>query len=593
MTEAAARKPHTLRIETGDLSADFVDGDLVDVRWAGVEVIQRIYVAVRDEAWNTIPARISGVQVSHDGGEVVVDYDAEHEHAGISFAWHGRVRASSAGTISSEMRGVAGSDFAYCKIGFNVHHGLSTHAGRRFRCRTLDGLWEGVFGADLEPQLVREGTLTAMTPHFDRLEVDLDGVEVALDFEGDRFEMQDHRNWADANWKSYGTPLEFGFPMTALKGDEIFQRVTTSVSGRGVSRPLTAEAEIVLDDAVSPGTLPSIGHLLTGMPTDAELVRLSALAPAHLRVDVHPGDDVGLVMAQAARVADELDATLELGLFLRPDLVAEDMGPVTEALTGAGARLERVLVLAETSGFSAFRGACPPDVGAAVRRALGHAGITMPRIVSGTSQFFVDINRDRPDYSQLDGLVFAMNPQVHACDDRSLMQNVHAIPHIVDFARRLYPGVDVVLSPVDLVGREGPFPAGPTADGGPPANIDPRQASDFCAAWTVAALAQMAACGATSATFFELVGPRGLIDADLTYPVFDVAALLGELGVRPLVGVRVERTEDVAVLAFGGGAGVDLVVASTSAAPSRVRLPDGSECDLGPYQVLHREVPAS
>ena len=45
-----------IRIESGLLTATFAAGDLFDVRWDGVEVIQRLYLAVRDDAWNTIPA---------------------------------------------------------------------------------------------------------------------------------------------------------------------------------------------------------------------------------------------------------------------------------------------------------------------------------------------------------------------------------------------------------------------------------------------------------------------------------------------------------------------------------------------------------
>lgn len=45
---------------------------------------------------------------------------------------------------------------------------------------------------------------------------------MSLRFAGDRFEMQDHRNWCDANWKTYGTPLEYtgGCPLIGAFDDE-------------------------------------------------------------------------------------------------------------------------------------------------------------------------------------------------------------------------------------------------------------------------------------------------------------------------------------------------------------------------------------
>ena len=157
-------------LRSGPLSAVLDGCDLVDIRWGGAEVVQRLYVAVRDEVWNTIPARVSAWHVDADSTGSFASFEATHEHGDIAFAWSGTIRVQGDGTLTYEMRGRALSDFAYCKIGFNVHHGLRAHAGRTFRCRTADGEYAGAFGADLQPQLVRDGTLTAMTPHYDRLE---------------------------------------------------------------------------------------------------------------------------------------------------------------------------------------------------------------------------------------------------------------------------------------------------------------------------------------------------------------------------------------------------------------------------------------
>ena len=57
----------------GGLTATFADGDLFDVRWRGAEVIQRLYLAVRDEEWNTIPARFSNLVVTETGSRRVAE----------------------------------------------------------------------------------------------------------------------------------------------------------------------------------------------------------------------------------------------------------------------------------------------------------------------------------------------------------------------------------------------------------------------------------------------------------------------------------------------------------------------------------------
>lgn len=573
-------------IELGGLSAIFTGGDLFDVRWHGVEVVQRLYIAVRDEAWNTIPARITDVAIVRTHQDATIDFDALHEHGAIRYAWHGVITASAEGTLSYEMRGRALQGFRYCKIGFNVHHGLRSHAGRGFRLRALDGEFEDSFGADLEPQLVREGTLTAMTPHFDRLDIQLDGVDVAMTFDGDRFETQDHRNWIDANWKTYGTPLEFGFPMDIKEGSELYQRVVLSASGPGESHPDRGSVELFLDDSASV-FLPRIGHRLTSPPDQAQVGRLRALRPDHVRVDLHVGADPVALLAEAEAVSGALGTGLEVGAFVRPERAAEDAGVLGSVLAHCSSRIDRILVLAEVTGFSAFRGACPPEMSDLLRAALAAEGMALPRIVSGTSQFFVDINRDRPDYSRIDGIVFAANPQVHACDDRSIMQNVQAIPDVVGFARRLYGDIDVVLSPVDLIGLEGPYPAGPSREGEGPANQDPRQTTAFCAAWTLAALAQMAGSGTTSATFFDLVGPRGLlIDPEQEYPVATLLACLARLRSSRMVAIRSSDPDRVAALAFEHDGAHVFIIANLSNLPTAVQLPSTDEVLIPGYGVV-------
>lgn len=576
----SAAGPTLLRC--GPLTAVLDGADLFDIRWGGAQVVQRLYLAVRDEVWNTIPATLSDIRLDADGTGATVTFEATHEHGDIAFAWTGTIRADASGLLAYEMRGTALRDFSYCKIGFNVHHGLRSHAGRAFRCRTLDGEHAGRFGADIEPQLVRDGTLTAMTPDYDRIDIDLGGVGVAMEFDGDRFEMQDHRNWIDANWKSYGTPLSAGFPMTIEAGAELYQRVVLRLRG-----PVPPELPAVVtarwsDDA---GTLPRIGHLLAAPPDDGQVALLRALHPDHLRVDLHPGDDPS-GLAQAAALSRRLGAGLEVAVFIRPDHVEVDTPAAAWALAGTDARIDRVLVLVETAGFSAFGGACPPRIATAVRSALIARGLPGAPVVAGTSQSFVDVNRDRPDYSGIDGVVFAANPQVHAADDRSLMQNVQAVPDVVDFTRRLYGDVAVVLSPVDLIGVNGPYPAGPAEPGGPPANQDPRQRSAFAAAWTVGALASMARCGTTSTTLFELVGPRGLLDEHGPYPVAAVLEHLAQRRGSPLRGVEVDDPDRLAVLALADPVGVALLVANLTDAALVAVLPAGERLDLAAYSVV-------
>jgi len=587
-------------ITAGGLAAVFRAGDLFDVRWNGVEVVQRLYVAVRDEGWNTIPPELTDVAATADGDIATVAFTAEHRHGAIHFRWHGAIRFEASGRLEFRMHGRALTSFAYCKIGFNIHHGLASHAGRRFRCRAAAGIHQGEFVPDIQPQFVRDGRLTAMTPHFDALEVDLDGVRARFEFTGDRFEMQDHRNWADANWKTYCTPLERGFPLRIERGGEVEQVVRLTVSGPGAGsgaaspRPAGRGAPVALVAEAGPaGRLPRIGHLLTAGPNAPQLERLRELVPDHVRIDLHPDGRMAERLATAEQVADGLAAGLEIGAFVRLDAVEADVGALAAAIAGSAVPVHRVLVLAEGAGSSALRGACPPEAVARLRAALGREGVGGLRILSGTAQSFADLNRDRPDYAGIDGVVCALNPQVHAGDDRSLMQNVQAIPDIAACCHRLCAG-EVVLSPVDLIGVDGPFPAGPLAAARPPANEDARQRQTFCAAWTLAALAAMTAGGVTSTTLFELAGPRGMLeDPRAVFPVFTLLAALAPFRRRPVVPLRSADPGRVAAMAFEHAAGVEVFVANLTAAPLRVELPGQAPLELAAYGVSNQAAQAA
>ena len=579
---ASADVTGAITLRAGQLRATFVDGDLRDVRWLDSPVAQRIYMAVRDRVWNTIPATIANLTVTQDAAAFVVEFDATNRHGEIEFDWHCSIVGDPSGALAYEWTGRAGRDFEYCKIGLNVHHGVAEHLGRPYSIRTGTGSVDGRFEADIVPQLVENGTLTAMTASFDQLNVQVDGADVTFDFVGDLFELQDHRNWADANWKTYGTPLAAGFPMTVRRGQTLHQAVRISITGNGVDIPGGAVPSCWVD-ATPSRELPRIGHLWTRDLAESEQSLLSAIRPDHLRVDLHPTGDAAAVMRAASRACVGLGCHLEVAVFVRPEAVDIDVANAAAALAEATVTVDRVLVLPSTGGFSEFGGAVP----AAIAERVAESLIIDGSILAGTPQSFNDLNRDRPDYSRIDGVVFALNPQVHAADDTSLMQNVKTIPHIVDFARAVFGNIEIAVSPVDLVGVNGPFPAGPNDEGA--ANEDPRQWSAFAAAWTLAALGEMAGCGTTSATLYELTGARGLVDGTVASPLGQLLSDLAGARQGYAVSAGTSDRDRIAILAFRVGGEIRVFIANLTAEPLRCTL-RGRELSLRPYEVLLRVV---
>lgn len=521
--DAAPSEVHDL--QAGRVTAQFDGTNLRRVRVDGVELAQRIYVAVRDSAWNTIPGSYADVAIESSSDRFRIGFTVHHQYEDIDFTWRGSITGGPDGTIIYALDGIAHADFRYNKIGFNIHHPLHEYVGKAYRARAPHGTIDGVLPHLIEPQRVdNNGYLTAMFPAYDSLSVSLDGgVEVRFDFEGDLFEMQDHRNWADGNYKTYGTPLAIPIPMEAHSGQVFHQKVTISVV-RTLVAPAGEAAELHVDlGRPTDCTLPSIGVGMAGhgAPLSArEAQLLRALHLDHVRVDLHLTDpSYSDTLRRGIQTCDALGAQLELALFVNDNTDAKVM-ECAALVTAMHAPVARVLVFQEAATRSPVAGSTPVRL---IRRVRQYLANVAPGVIfaGGTDGFFAELNRDRPEIEALDAVSYSTNPQVHACDDITLVENVEAQAHTVETARSFCGNRPILISPVTLIGRYGPWAAGPPEPGGLPPQVDVRQASLFGAGWTVGSLKYLAQSGVASVTYYETTGWLGLIETDAGSPMSD------------------------------------------------------------------------
>ncbi len=157
------------------------------------------------------------------------------------------------------------------------------------------------------------------------------------------------------------------------------------------------------------------------------------------------------------------------------------------------------------------------------RHLLERAGLAVA-LGGGSAANFADLNRAVLPLPLLDVVTYAINPQVHAFDERSIVETLEGQTATVDSARRLAGGLPLVVGPVTLRPRFNPVATGiqaPLAPGELPPTVDPRQAAAFLAAWTVGSVAALAS--ADSVTYLETAGWRGLFarrDPALVHPCF-------------------------------------------------------------------------
>jgi hypothetical protein len=123
------------------------------------------------------------------------------------------------------------------------------------------------------------------------------------------------------------------------------------------------------------------------------------------------------------------------------------------------------------------------------------------------------LNRERPDLSGVDLVVYPICATVHADDDTSVRETPAAQGDTVRTARSFAGQRPVVVSPITI--RPRLWPHGDLAGyEGLPFQVDPRQCSLFGAAWTAASLKYISEAGAFSATYYETTGWRGVLEPD-------------------------------------------------------------------------------
>jgi hypothetical protein len=413
------------------------------------------------------------------------------------------------------MDGEARTTFRRNRLGFCVLH-PPTCAGRSTQIEHVDGTVEpSVFPVQIAPQLVVDGEIKPVAPFAEMRGLAYEaapGVRAEIRFEGDIFEMEDQRNWTDASYKSYCTPLRLPFPVEVQAGTRIRQAITLRLVGQPPSIQVREDAApTVTLDAAPPRPLPSIGLGLAshGQPlTATEIVRLQTLRPAHLRADLRlDKPEAAASLRRATAEAEALGCALEIALFVPDDAeaaLAKLAQQVAELQPPVGAWL-------------LFRGATRTSDAALVALARRYLAPLLPNahFGGGTDLFFTELNRYRPPLEGLNLVAYSINPQVHAFDNASLIETLEAQATTVASARALIGALPLAVGPVTLRMRYNPNATGPEPEPLPgelPAAVDVRQMSLFGAAWTLGSLKQLAGSDVQRLTYYETTGQRGVME---------------------------------------------------------------------------------
>jgi D-apionolactonase len=574
MLHSGDRSPEApISLQAGPLSLLYENGGLRYLKFGEIEVIRRIYAAVRDRNWNTIPGKLRDFRLDQGRDFFHITYESEHSDGDISFVWRAEIDGEPDGRIRFAFDGEARSTFLKNRIGLCVLHPLRECAGRPCVVEYANGeVADAAFPKLVAPEQPVPGieNLAAIS------HVLLHGKRAEVRFEGDLFEMEDQRNWIDASFKIYSTPLRLPFPVEIQAGTRVRQSVTVRLLGRAKpkSRPESPAVQLALKPRQT-FPVPPIGLGISSYlrPYSAQQVqRLKELNLAHLRVDLNASADWTPILNHAITEAVELGLPLEVALTLSPD---DKLSTIRSMLKGFG-RIQRLVV------FSNGAKSTLPEtlkLARATFKDLAPIGV-------GTNADFYQLNQFRPPWQDADFVCWSMNPQVHAVDDASLMETPEAIPAQIASAREYFPGKPLVVSPITLKPRFNAVATGPAAanSNALPPEVDPRQREPIAAAWTLAVLKQLIQSGVDSITCFETVGWRGLMEGDYpsskpaffpsqsadVFPVYSVFKALGAFKDGSMVQSTSGDSRRIELLALAKGEKRWFIAQNMTAEPQRI-----------------------
>ena len=534
-----------MNFQAGKLTALFDQGNLRFIKFGDREVLSMIYFAVRDANWGTAKQIIQNVETKTTEQSFEITFDCICQENDIDFRWKCKISGQK-DHLTFDIKGQAYSDFRKNRIGFCVLHPLNCKDRKITITHTNGSQTESRFPYHISPHQPFID-ITAMSWKAGDL-------DCHIDFAGDIFETEDQRNWSDASFKTYCTPLDLPFPVHMQPGDEVHQTIALKIVEKYEYTPAIPIEKHVLEieDAASP--IPSIGLEANEEPLDALSVeQLRSLNLSHLRIEARTHEENWQQgFRKRLLQAKQLHLPVELVIFLK-EKYQQNLRMLYEQLDQEST-IKSILPIDTTQKATSdeFLQLVLPEIMTLFN--------SVP-VGGGTDCYFTEFNRFRPPFHLVDFVSFSTNPQAHAFDDVSLIETIQTLPDILETTRYLAKDLPVHVSPVTLKPRFNPDATMVIAsDQQVSLRLDHRHNKVFNALWTMGCLKQLAQSGTGLITFFQTAGEEGALmpgrspafkhysaSGHEVFPVFELFKTLGEFK-----GGRVIHTTSSDPLVFEG-----------------------------------------
>jgi hypothetical protein len=470
-------------IRLGKLSLLYENGFVRYVRAGEIEIVRNIYFALRDNNWVTAPIVLSDERISVTPGTFEIAYTATNVVDKTEvFRWHVKIAGSESGEIDLTIDGECLAPYNRNRAGICVLHPIRDTRNKTVHITRPDGsTYESEFPSIISPH----------QPFFDITKMRwqlVSDVWAELQFEGDIFETEDQRNWGDASFKTYSTPLSIPYPVMSKRGDMVNQRVKLNVVNcdRLPAQDLAEDIEVTIDESILK-TFPAIG---TDFSSDNKL--LKGLSLDHLRIELDLSSSWRNKLDAGLREAESISAKPFIHLIMNTadewEQFASTISPIAKL---AISPMDR-----------------KANVDSLLKLVLPKARMMFPgvQIGAGFTSYFTELNRNRFDYDGLDFVIYPVTPQAHLKDAHTAIENMSAQKDQVESGKAFTGGKKLHVGPVSLESLGDRLAAG----------------------WMLGSIKYLAEGGADCVTLFD----SGYLK---TSPVYDALKALITLGPKKII----------------------------------------------------------
>ncbi|MFK7859268.1 MAG: hypothetical protein AB8B64_10615 [Granulosicoccus sp.] len=558
----------------GPVSCEFDQGALRFIKVYGKEAIRNIAFVVRDKDWGTYLPALSNIQIDQSEDAFQVSFDAICKDDQQEIHYKASITGTADGSLSFTGKYTAITDFLTNRTGFVVLHPVTGVAGQPVTVEHVNGDVDQSEFPELVDPVQPFKNIRALTHNV------LPGVRVCCRMTGDTFEMEDHRQWNDASYKTYVRPISLPWPFTIPRSESIQQSVSLTISTSAEHIPEDKGAQdahpciITVNDSVGTQRMPDIGLGLEPQHLQGAIAHqnlLKELSPQQLVVwhelDKHDSNH----LKQAAELAHHIDSHIDLQAIIPDKDFKAEIAKLANQCREADVTLRTIHIAPAMYLSSIMPGTSWPKV-TPLAEIYDETRIYFPEaaVGGGMLSFFPELNRHRPPTEHVDFIGHASNTITHASDDITVTENLEAIPHIIKTCRSFAGHKPYHVGPSSIGMRFNPYGSktmdNPDNTRIAMARMDPRQRGLINAAWTVGYVAHMARGGIDCVNLHAPTGEFGIVNhqedwkrpgfddtARQVYPVYHVMAGLTKAASKAQMSIHSSMGREVEAVGYQNG----------------------------------------